>query len=81
MTGIKERRFWDADFKASQASFLAGDKVLKRVSSIGNLSIYLFIQQFVEIVSNLRLPPMCIVFWDYLTRFRFLMFLMPALVF
>ena len=29
MTGIKERRFWDADFKASQASFLAGDKVLK----------------------------------------------------
>lgn len=30
MTGIKERRFWDADFKASQASYLAGDKVLKK---------------------------------------------------
>lgn len=30
MTGIKERRFWDADFKASQASYLAGEKVLKK---------------------------------------------------
>lgn len=30
MTGIKERRFWDTDFKASQASYLAGDKVLKK---------------------------------------------------
>ncbi len=30
MTGIKERRFWDIDFKASQASFLAGEKVLKK---------------------------------------------------
>ena len=30
MTGIKERRFWDRNFRASQASYLAGDKVLKK---------------------------------------------------
>ena len=28
MTGIKERRFWPVDFRASQASALAGEAVL-----------------------------------------------------
>ena len=35
MTGIKERRFWDRNFKASQASYLAGDKVLKKSREVG----------------------------------------------
>lgn len=46
MTGIKERRFWDADFKASQASFLAGDKVLKK-SQFNRESIDLLIHSAV----------------------------------
>lgn len=46
MTGIKERRFWDADFKASQASYLAGDKVLKK-SRFGRESIDLLIHSAV----------------------------------
>ena len=46
MTGIKERHFWDADFKASQASFLAGDKVLKK-SQFNRESIDLLIHSAV----------------------------------
>ena len=46
MTGIKERRFWDVDFKASQASFLAGDRVLKK-SSFSRKSINVLIHSAV----------------------------------
>ena len=36
MTGIRERRFWPADFKPSEASALAGEKVLSRTGTDRN---------------------------------------------
>lgn len=46
MTGIKERRFWPSEFKASEASSLAGEKVLEK-SKIDRKDIDLLIHSAV----------------------------------